>query len=465
MTGRVLDGRYRLERPLGRGGMGEVWLGRDLALGDRKVAVKLLHAARLASLAGTTDPDELRRRFLRESRATARIDHPGLVGVHDAGADADTLYLVMQLVDGSDLADHLAEHDPYPWPWALAVLAQIASALAAVHDVGVVHRDLKPGNLMVRPDGRVVILDLGIAAVTGDVEETRLTRTGTLIGTPLYMAPEQALGGTVGPPTDLYALATLGYELLAGRPPFRAPNAAGLLYRKQHESPDPLGELRPDAPAGLVALLHRMLSASPADRPADARELHAALAPLLPRPAAGEATGRPMDPTRPYTHPLAPWPPTGPTARPGPARAGRSDDPRTAGADPRAARRAGGADPRSSTAGADGRSPAGGRPAIAELVDRAKRELHAGRSGPAAALLRRALPPAVAQYGADSTVVRTLRKQYAAALVDGGDYTAALPELRVLLQQFATTGSGPEDPVVRQLREDEALCLRELGAG
>ncbi|NJQ08854.1 serine/threonine-protein kinase, partial [Streptomyces lonarensis] len=307
MIGRVLDGRYRLEHPLGRGGMGEVWLGRDLTLGERKVAVKLLHATRLASLAGTTDPDELRRRFLRESRATARIDHPGLVGVHDAGSDADTLYLVMQLVDGSDLADHLAEHDPYPWQWALAVLAQVASALAAVHDVGVVHRDLKPGNIMIRPDGRLVILDLGIAAVTGDSEETRLTRTGTLIGTPLYMAPEQALGGTVGPPTDLYALATLGYELLAARPPFRAPNAAGLLYLKQHETPEPLGELRPDVPAGLVALLHRMLAPRPEDRPADARALHAALAPLLPRPATGEATGHPMDPTRPYTHPVAPW--------------------------------------------------------------------------------------------------------------------------------------------------------------
>ncbi|NJQ06040.1 serine/threonine protein kinase, partial [Streptomyces lonarensis] len=133
----------------------------------------------------------------------------------------------------------------------------------------------------------------------------------------------------------------------------------------------------------------------------------------------------------------------------------RAQDPRT----PPGGRGPARPDPRSSTAG----GPSSGQPAVAELVEQAKRELNAGRSGPAAALLRRALPPAVARYGADSTVVRTLRKQYAAALVDGGDYTTALPELRVLLHQFSTTGSGTDDPVVRQLRADEALCLRELG--
>jgi serine/threonine protein kinase len=134
------------------------------------VAVKVLHAAQLASLSGTADPEELRRRFLRECRATARIDHPGLVAVHDAGAEGETLCLCMQLAEGCDLADHLAEHDcgPYPWPWAVAVLAQLSSALAAVHAVGIVHRDIKPGNVMVRPDGRLTVLDLGIAAMRGD---------------------------------------------------------------------------------------------------------------------------------------------------------------------------------------------------------------------------------------------------------------------------------------------------------
>ncbi|WP_130799460.1 serine/threonine-protein kinase [Streptomyces otsuchiensis] len=463
MTATVLSARYELVHPLGRGGMGEVWLGRDLALGGRKVAVKLLQAGRLASLAGTTDPDELRRRFLRESRATARIDHPGLVAVHDAGSEHDTMYLVMQLVDGSDLADHLAENDPYPWQWVVAVLAQVSSALVAVHAVGVVHRDLKPGNIMIRPDGRLTILDLGIAAVRGEDEETRLTRTGTMIGTPLYMAPEQALGGTtVGPAADLYALGTLGYELLAGETPFRAGDATGLLYKKLHEQPEPLATFRPDAPPALTSLLHRLLVADPQGRPADAQQLHAELAPLLPRAGVlADPPGRQMDPTRPYTHPLAPWPPR----RSGHGAGAATGDPRvTSNTEPPLA--AASADPRRTGPPGTAEVPrTGGSPAevpVADLVEEAKRELNAGRSGPAAGLLRRALPPAGAQYGEDSTVVRTLRKQYAAALLDSGDYSTALPEVRLLLRAYVAS-AGPQAPVVEQLRADEQLCLRELG--
>ncbi|WP_341829990.1 serine/threonine-protein kinase [Streptomyces hainanensis] len=297
--GRLLAGRYELTEPLGKGGMGEVWSGRDVALGGRRVAVKLLHADRLASLSGTTDPDELRRRFLRECRATARVDHPGLVAIHDAGRDGEELFLVMQLIEGCDLSDHLAEHDPYPWPWAVAVLAQLCSALAAVHAVSIVHRDLKPGNVMIRHDGRATILDLGVAAVRGDGEDTRLTRTGAMVGTPVYMAPEQAVGNhPVGTPADLYALGAIGYELLTGQAPFTAPNAAGLLYKKLHEEPVPVQRLRPDAPPQLAGLVHQLLARDPAARPTDTGHVFTVLAPLLPQPGpsapcSSSCSGRP----------------------------------------------------------------------------------------------------------------------------------------------------------------------------
>ncbi|ONK13807.1 serine/threonine-protein kinase [Streptomyces sp. MP131-18] len=426
MTGRLLAGRYELAEPLGKGGMGEVWSGHDRSLGGRRVAVKLLNAGRLASLSGTSDPEELRRRFLREARVTARIDHPGLVAVHDAGQEGEELFLVMQLVDGCGLGDHLAEHDPYPWPWAAAVLAQLCSALAAVHAVRIVHRDLKPGNVMIRPDGRATVLDLGIAAVRGDGEDTRLTRTGTLLGTPVYMAPEQAVGDVpVGPGADLYALGVIGYELLTGRVPFTAPNAAGLLYKKLHEEPVPVARLRPDAPPQLAALIHHLLARSPQDRPADAHQVFAVLAPLLPPPAGhapgadggagGGAGGVPLDPTRPFRYPMAPWP-----------------------------------------------APRPREPDMSTALEEIKHLLALGQYPQVAGLLSRTLPIAVGRYGEGSAVVRSLRKQYAATLLDIGRYAEALPEIQRLAHEF-TLENGPYDAVVRQLRADEQLCLQQLG--
>ncbi|WP_233518291.1 serine/threonine-protein kinase, partial [Streptomyces corynorhini] len=172
--------------------MGQVWTAYDQRL-DRRVAVKLLRPDRMADATGA---GEMRRRFVRECRVTAQVDHPGLVTVHDAGSDGEDLYLVMQYVAGADLADHLAEHDPYPWQWAVSVAAQLCAVLAAVHAVPIVHRDLKPRNVMVGPDGSITVLDLGVASVI-DRDTTRLTRTGSPIGSPAYMAPEQAMGEPV----------------------------------------------------------------------------------------------------------------------------------------------------------------------------------------------------------------------------------------------------------------------------
>ncbi|PLW73363.1 serine/threonine protein kinase, partial [Streptomyces sp. DJ] len=307
MTGRIVAGRYELSTVIGQGGMGQVWTAYDRRL-DRRVAVKLLRPDRVA---GTAEAGDLQRRFERECRVTAQVDHPGLVTVYDAGSDADELYLVMRYVEGADLADHLAENEPYPWTWAVAVAAQLCSVLSAVHAVPIVHRDLKPRNVMVGQDGAVTVLDLGVAAVL-NTDTTRLTRSGSFPGTPVYMAPEQAMGGAVGPRTDLYALGIVLHELLSGNVPFHGSTALGVLHRHLHEAPVPLRQVRPEVPEPLEALVLRLLAKDPQDRPADAQEVYRALAPMLPgpQPAVPPAPGgsRPMDPTRPFVRPLAPWP-------------------------------------------------------------------------------------------------------------------------------------------------------------
>ncbi|NXY99252.1 serine/threonine protein kinase, partial [Streptomyces sp. BR123] len=283
---RIIGERYRLASLLGQGGMGQVWTAYDQRL-DRRVAVKLLRPDKVAGPGSVAD--ELRRRFVRECRVTAQVDHPGLVTVHDAGSDGDELFLVMGYVEGANLADHLAARDPYPWQWAVSVVAQLCGVLSAVHAVPIVHRDLKPRNVMVRPDGTVLVLDLGVASVM-DTDTTRLTSTGTPIGSPAYMAPEQAMGGAVGPYTDLYALGVLLYELLSGNVPFAGSTALGVLHRHLYEPPAPVRRVRPEIPHQLEAVLLHLLAKDPQDRPASAQQVYEALAPLLPQQGTPAAT-------------------------------------------------------------------------------------------------------------------------------------------------------------------------------
>ncbi|MDH6116662.1 serine/threonine protein kinase [Kitasatospora sp. GAS204A] len=438
-SSRVIGGRYRLAEKIGHGGMGQVWAGYDERL-DRRVAVKLLRTEALLAGDGPEEVEErraeLRRRFLRECRITAGLDHPGLVTVFDAGEDAGELYLVMQRLPGVGLGDLIAEEGRFPIAWAVAVAAQICAALSVVHAVPVVHRDLKPSNVMVRPDGRVVVLDLGIATAL-DGEHTRLTLTGVPIGSPSYMAPEQALSGAVDARSDLYALGCLLHEMLAGEEPFRAPTALGVLRRQVDDAPVPLRRLRPEVPAELEALVLELLAKPPAARPADAQTVYRRLRPLLPAPEAGAhpGYGPAPDPTGPFRYPHQPLPGAA-TTLPAPPLVSSSPP-----------------------------SPPATQPAPTDLVaacGQVSDLLAAQRYAEVIDLAARLLPLARAAHGDGAPLVRTLRTIYARTLLQEGQYRAALPEYQ-LLAAAATAQDGPQADQALEHRRKAAACLEQLG--
>jgi eukaryotic-like serine/threonine-protein kinase len=229
-AGVVLAGRYRLDAQIAAGGIGEVWRARDLVL-DRPVAVKMLRT----EYAG--QPDALAR-FRAEGRKAGSVSHPGIAQIYDYGEAGPTgaPYLVMELVNGPSLAEVLA-HGPLDAASAMDVLAQAAAGLHAAHAAGLVHRDVKPANLVLGPGGQVKITDFGIAHAAGSVP---ITRTGVLIGTPAYLAPEQVAGDAASPASDLYALGVVGYECLTGTPPFRgAPAQVAAAHQHRPSRPRP----------------------------------------------------------------------------------------------------------------------------------------------------------------------------------------------------------------------------------
>ena len=292
---RRLAGRYVLEEPIGRGGMGEVWRGTDTVLG-REVAVKTVDLRRIPDDTGTA-------RFEREARATAGLSHPGVVTVHDSGVEGDTAYIVMELLPGPSLADRIA-NGPVPVEEVVEVGQQVASALDAAHARGLVHRDIKPANIAYAADGRVRVLDFGITQLGEAPGSQALTATHTVMGTAEYLAPEQALGGRVDGRADLYALGCVLYALLAGRPPFRGPTpVATMMMHGQDPVPD-VRDLRPDTPDWLAEVVHGLLAKNPDDRPAGAAAVAAALASREPLagaattalPAAGAAATQRLDP-------------------------------------------------------------------------------------------------------------------------------------------------------------------------
>ncbi|MFI7703232.1 protein kinase [Nonomuraea sp. NPDC049480] len=250
--GTTLAGRYRLDTRIGAGGMGEVWRGEDIVLA-RTVAVKVLLPGRME------DPGFVAR-FQGEARAMATINHSGVVDVYDYGVSGDTVYLVMKFVDGEPLDRLLARLGRIPPQAAMELIAQAASALQAVHDQGIVHRDVKPGNLLVQRDGTLVLTDFGIAR--SDLAN-RLTDVGMVLGTAAYCAPEQAEGAPVTPAVDIYALGVVAYECLVGQRPFDGDSAVTIALKHIREAPPPLP---PDIPYAVRQLVEIALSKDPARR-------------------------------------------------------------------------------------------------------------------------------------------------------------------------------------------------------
>ncbi|MFZ5785290.1 MAG: serine/threonine-protein kinase, partial [Acidobacteriota bacterium] len=224
-------GRYRITGEIGRGAMGVVYRAIDPSL-DRAVAIKVISARQAA---GSLPVEELEARFLREAKVAARISHPGVVTVFDAGREGDSLYLVMELIEGESLAQRMSEGRHPEGAEAYEICARVAEALGAAHAMGIVHRDVKPANIMLCRDGRVKVADFGVAKAMGDT--TNLTRTGSVVGSPAYMAPEQVRGEPVDGRADLFSLGVVLYELLMRRRPFPADTFTTLLYQILHEDP------------------------------------------------------------------------------------------------------------------------------------------------------------------------------------------------------------------------------------
>jgi serine/threonine protein kinase len=265
IIGAYLDGRYLVKGLIGEGGMGLVYEAEHVEIG-RRVAVKILHAM-------YTRNGEVVARFRSEARAATRIGHPHIIDVFDSGTTVDgAVYFVMEYLDGQDLAEAISKGGPLTVQRTIAIAREICQALAAAHKAGIVHRDMKPENVfLISRDGRqdfVKVLDFGIAKTMEQSDRVgRLTNPGMAMGTPEYMAPEQAAGGVADQRVDVYAVGAILYEMLTGRPPHEGANILEVLTRKATEAPKPLSALRPDAPVDLERLVMRMLATDPALRP------------------------------------------------------------------------------------------------------------------------------------------------------------------------------------------------------
>jgi len=264
VTEYLLAGRYRLTDRIAAGGMGEVWRGHDQLL-NRRVAVKLLPTVRAGD-------DSSLARFRAEARYAASLSHAGIARVYDYGESAEFggAYLVMELVDGDPLSAILARNGRLSTDATLDIVAQSARALEAAHQAGIVHRDIKPGNILIAPGGTAKITDFGIATAVRAAQAAHLTQTGMVMGTAMYVSPEQATGAQVTASSDIYSLGVVAFECLAGHPPFTANEPLAIAYSHKH---DPVPPLPPDVPPPVVDLVRAMLAKTPDGRPASARAL------------------------------------------------------------------------------------------------------------------------------------------------------------------------------------------------
>lgn len=293
----MLAGRYAVGELLGRGGMAEVYLATDRVL-DRPVAVKVLGG-------WLANDGTFVERFRREALASARISHPGLVAVFDAGSEDRVQYIVMEHVPGETLADAIRSQGRVLPERATGIAASVADALGMAHAAGIVHRDVKPANVMLTPDGRTKLMDLGIArSIAGE----SITRASSILGTAGYVSPEQARGDRVDHRSDIYSVGCVLYEMLTGRQPFEAADPVAVAYKHVHDTPVPPTSLEPSVPPELEAVTLRAMEKDPAARFQSVAEMKSALDDRT-VPVAPVVTTAPLDPVE-VTTPL-PVAPTG----------------------------------------------------------------------------------------------------------------------------------------------------------
>jgi len=289
-VGQLLDGRYRVEAHLAHGGMATVYLGTDTRL-DRTVALKIMHAE-------LANDEEFVRRFVAEARSIARLSHPNVVTVYDQGADGRTLYLAMEYVPGRTLRDLLTERSALRPREALDVLEGVLAGLAAAHAAGIAHRDVKPENVLLGGSHSIKVADFGLARLLSDATHTK---SGILIGTPAYLAPEQVAGGRTDFRTDVYATGIMLFELLTGRQPYTGDTPLTVAYRHVNEVVPPPSSLVPGLPPALDSLVALATSRDPELRPADAGQFLNAVT--------GTRNGLPLDPPPPAPPALPGTPP------------------------------------------------------------------------------------------------------------------------------------------------------------
>ncbi|GAB2600703.1 serine/threonine protein kinase PkaE [Streptomyces capparidis] len=441
------QGRYELIEEIESGGMGTVWRGYDAVL-DREIAVKLIRPDVVASPAQVK---EFTRRFEREARVTARIGHHGVPQVFDAVLDEasyDRLYLVMEYVRGISLRRVLTGMGGgaavrLPVSWAASIAAQICTVLSYAHAIPVVHRDLKPDNILIAADGTVKVLDFGIAKLLR-TDVTRLTATGNRIGTSRYMPPEQIDGTQITPLSDLYALGCVLHELLAGEPVFSGDNEYQLLHQHMEMPPTPLRALRPEVPEGLEALTLDLLAKAPEQRPAEAYAVYERLSPHLPQPGSaadpvvfidGGSPSEMPDPTLVYRQPNAPL---RRTTVPTPSAELVAPVPVPARVDTAL------------------------RDAVRDAYARSADLAESGRFTQAADVLKAVITTAATALGAHNPRVLGLRRQRAAVLMAGEDFRRALAEFDALAAIYART-AGPSSDSALECRRHAAHCRANLG--